>query len=60
MIALPSRFSTAGLAHSAADEMTARTGRPYVMAFRPRGRRDCQPFTIEPADLKAAPSHKES
>ena len=63
-LATSGRYSSAGLAHSAADSVTEATGRPYVMAFRPRasrpGRPDCQPFTIEPADLKAAPSHQES
>lgn len=59
-LAASGRYSRAGLAHAAADSVTEATGRPHVMAFRPRGRHDCQPFTIEPADLKAAPSHKES
>lgn len=57
------RFSTAGLAHSAADLKTAETGRPWQMAFRPRasrsGRPDTTPFTIEPA-AESATARKES
>lgn len=41
------RYSTAGLAHSAADTLTAETGRPHQMAFRPRDRRDRTPFVVE-------------
>lgn len=41
------RFSTAGLAHAAADAVTAATGKPWRMAFRPRTRTDSNPFTIE-------------
>lgn len=43
------RFSTAGLANSAADARTAETGERWQMAFRPRRALDLQPFTIEKA-----------
>lgn len=46
-VPLGTRFSTAGLAHAAADAMTAETGRPWRMAFRPRRFPDSTPFTIE-------------
>ena len=62
-LATSGRYSSAGLAHSAADSVTEATGRPHVMAFRPRpsrsGRPDCQPFTIEPAAVSAL-ANKES
>ena len=41
-----SRYSTAGLAHSAADVETERTGEKYVMNFEPRYLKDPTPFTI--------------
>ena len=40
------RFSTAGLAHSAADQKTEETGTQYVMSFQPRSLNDRTPFTI--------------
>lgn len=46
MIIFYNRFSTAGLAHSAADEETKRTGEKYVMNFDPRYLKDPTPFTI--------------
>lgn len=41
------RYGTAGLAHSAADDETARTGVKHRMAFRPRRVGDMWPFVIE-------------
>lgn len=43
------RYSSAGLAHSAADEVSAATGERWVMKFAPRRRGDSQPFVIERA-----------
>ena len=40
------RYSTAGLAHSAADQMTERAGVRYVMAFEPRYFLDPTPFVV--------------
>ena len=58
-LATSGRYSSAGLAHSAADSVTDATGRPYEMQFAPRHARDAQPFTIQPART-AAPARKES
>lgn len=41
------RFSSAGLAHSAADHLTEQTGRLHRMVFRPRRAADREPFTVE-------------
>lgn len=41
------RYSTAGMAHVAAEELTRVTGVRHVMVFRPRCRGDFQPFTVE-------------
>ena len=47
---MPDRFSTAGLAHSAADHLTEQTGERHQMAFEPRaqfvGSFDPQPFVV--------------
>lgn len=41
------RYSSAGLAHSAADRLTEETGLPYRMVFKPRRYLDKAPFTVE-------------
>ena len=47
---MPDRYSTAGLAHSAADALTASTGEQHRMAFEPRpqftGSFDPKPFVV--------------
>lgn len=44
------RYSTHGLAMSAAERETAATGQRHVTAFRPRDVRDWQPFVTVPQD----------
>lgn len=41
------RYSSAGLAHSAAELKTEQTGNQWRMVFRPRALRDIAPFMIE-------------
>lgn len=43
---MPNRFSTAGLAHSAADIMTEQTGKLWRMIFQPRAKNDNMPFLV--------------
>lgn len=43
------RYSSAGLAGSAADTVSEATGEAWVMKFRPRSRGDRTPFVIERA-----------
>lgn len=40
------RYSSAGLAHSAADTVSEATGEAWVMKFAPRRRGDQTPFMI--------------
>lgn len=40
------RYSSAGLAHSAADTVSEATGEAWVMKFSPRRRGDQTPFVI--------------
>ena len=44
---IPERFSSAGLAQTAAELATQETGRVHKVAFRPRFHPDPQPFIIE-------------
>lgn len=46
-LALATRYSSAGLAHSAADHITAKTGEKHQMRFKPQGRHpDRTPFVV--------------
>lgn len=42
----PQRYSTAGMAHAAADRLSAETGVPHRQAFAPRSPCDFQPFIV--------------
>jgi hypothetical protein len=43
---MPNRFSTAGLANSAADIMIEQTGKVWRMIFQPRALNDRCPFIV--------------
>lgn len=43
---LPQRYSTAGMAHAAADRLSAETGVQHRQAFAPRSPCDFQPFIV--------------
>jgi hypothetical protein len=60
MIIRPNRYSTAGLAHSAADAATQRTGIEHRMVFAPTsgGYLDRTPFTIKAFEPETAADRK--
>lgn len=46
IVAQPNRYSTAGMAHAAADRLSAETGVQHRQAFAPRSPSDFQPFIV--------------
>lgn len=50
------RYTSSGLAHSAADDVSAATGKDWKVYFRPRWRLDPSPFVITEARKQMEPA----